>query len=103
MCTECTGTRGVGGKQPLSFAELTMIFLAHIWRFWTESWRAPGRARWLYGALALGFLGLAVGGGIKGDATVIALGIVFALATAALAVLAPKLPNLTKRDVGTEL
>ncbi len=75
----------------------------HIWRFWTESWRAPARARWLYGAMALGFAGLAIGGGVKGDATVIALGAVFALVTAALAVLAPKLANLTKRDVGTDL
>ena len=46
-----------------------MSALGHIWRFWTESWRAPGRARRLY---------------------------------AALAVLAPKLATLTKRDVGTE-
>jgi hypothetical protein len=80
-----------------------MFMLGRLWRFWTESWRAPGRARWLYGALALGFAGLAIGGAVKGDATVIALGVLFALATAALAVLAPKLATLTKRDVGTEL
>ena len=67
------------------------MLLARLWRFWTESWRTPGRARWLYGALALGFAGLAIGGGVKGDATVIALGAVFALATAALAALAPRL------------
>jgi predicted Co/Zn/Cd cation transporter (cation efflux family) len=75
-----------------------MFMLGRFWRWWTESWRAPGRARWLYGALALGFAGLAIGGGVKGDATVIALGAVFALATAALAVLAPKIARLTQRD-----
>ncbi len=65
-----------------------MILVGRLWRFWTESWSsAPRRARWLYGALALGFAGLAIGGGVKGDATVIALGALFALATTGLAVL----------------
>ncbi len=80
-----------------------MSALALIWRFWTDSWSAPGRARWLYGLFALGFLSLAIGGIVKGDPTVIALGIIFALVTSALVILAPKLSNLTKRDVGTEL
>jgi len=76
-----------------------MIPVAHIWRFWTESWSASGgRSRLLYAALALGFAGLAIAGGVKGDATVIALGALFALITATLAVLAPKLARLTHGD-----
>jgi hypothetical protein len=83
--------------------EAPMSILAHLWRFLTESWSSPLRARLLYAAFTIGFLGLAVGGAVKGDGLVIALGIAFAIVTAALAVLAPKLTNLTKRDVGTEL
>ena len=59
--------------------------------------------RWLYIAFALGFAGLAIGGAVKGDATVIALGVVFALATAALAVIAPRFASRTNREVGTDL
>ncbi len=77
-----------------------MIPFARLWRWWTESWSSPRRARWLYGALALGFAGLAIGGGMKGDATVVALGALFALATAALAFLAPRLAGWTKRHAG---
>jgi hypothetical protein len=84
-------------------SEAPMFFaLRHVWRFWTESWSAPGRARWLYALFALGFLGLAIGGGIKGDATVIALGIVFALVTTGLAIIAPMLTKATKRGDGHE-
>lgn len=64
--------------------------LRHIWRFITDSWHAPRRARWLYLVFAAGFIAMAIGGGIKGDALVIALGIVFALVTATLAFLAPR-------------
>ena len=78
------------------------MIMSHLWRFWTETWRTPGRGRWLYGALALGFAGLAVGGAVSGDGTVIALGAVFALATAALAVFAPRLSALAKRNESGE-
>lgn len=77
--------------------------IRHAWRFLTESWSSPLRARLLYGLFALGFLGLAIGGIVKGDATVIALGAIFAIATTALAVIAPKLSNLTRRDEGQEM
>jgi len=80
-----------------------VIFLARIWRFLTDSWSSAKRARLLYLVFALGFLGLAIGGAVKGDGVVIALGIVFAIAPAALAVIAPKLSNLTRRDEGQEL
>jgi hypothetical protein len=79
-----------------------MIFFTNLWRFWTDSWSSAKRARLLYVAFALGFLGLAIGGIVKGDATVIVLGALFALAATALAVIAPKLSNITNRDVGTE-
>ncbi len=92
----------VGGKQPLPFAGVTMIFLAHIWRFWTDSWSSPLRARLLYVAFALGFAGLAIGGSVKGDALVIALGAVLALATAALAVLAPRLAPALRQPGGED-
>lgn len=69
-----------------------------IFRFVTDSWSSPLRARLLYGAFALGFLGLAVGGGVKRDATVIALGIAFAIVTAALAVIAPRLSSIGRRN-----
>jgi hypothetical protein len=83
--------------------EASMLFVARIWRFWTDSWSSAKRARLLYVAFALGFLGLAIGGIVKGDATVIVLGIIFAIVTAALAVVAPKLSNITNRDVRTDL
>jgi hypothetical protein len=71
-----------------------MIPLARLWRFVTESWSSPLRARLLYAAFALGFLGLAIGGAVKDDGLVIALGIALAVVTAALAVMAPRLSNL---------
>jgi len=77
-----------------------MIPASRLLRFWTESWRAPARARWFYGALALGFAGLAIAGAVKGDATVIVLGALFALATAALAVFAPKLAPVVRSPGG---
>ena len=65
-----------------------------FWRWWTESWSAPGgarRARWLYIVMAVGFGGLALAAGLAGDAAVAALAGVAALFTLALAALAPKL------------
>jgi hypothetical protein len=59
--------------------------------------------RLLYIAFVLGFAGLAIAGAVKGDATVIALGALFALAAAALAIFAPRLAGSTRRDVGTDL
>ena len=66
----------------------------HLWRAWTNSWQSPRRARWLYLVLAAGFVALAIGGGIKGDALVTTLAAIAGAATAGLAVLAPKLAML---------
>ena len=74
--------------------------LRHIWRFWTDSWHAPRRARWLYLVFTAGFVAMAIVGAIKGDALVVVLGAVFALVTATLAVLAPRLAGWTKKGVG---
>ncbi len=62
-----------------------------VWHFIVDSWHAPRRARLLYVALAAGFVGMAIAGGLKGDALVAVLGTVFALVTTTLAVLAPRL------------
>ena len=80
-----------------------MTALARLWHFWTESWSAPRRGRWLYIAMTAGFGGLAVAGAVMGEAAVAAIAGIVALATAALAALAPRLAEWTKRDVGTEL
>jgi len=77
--------------------------LRGLWRFWTESWSAPRRARWLYIAMTAAFGGLAIAGAVMGEAAVAAIAGIVAVATASLAVLAPRLAEWTKRDVGTEL
>ncbi len=64
---------------------------AALWRWWTETWRAPRRARWLYIVMALGFGGLAVVAGVSGDAAVAALAGVASLVTLVLVLLAPQL------------
>ncbi len=63
----------------------------NLWRWWSESWKAPRRARWLYIVMAAGFGGLALVAALSGDAAVAALAGVAAVATVALAVLAPRL------------
>ncbi len=72
-----------------------MIFLAHIWRWWSESWQAPRRARWLYGAMTLAFGGLALAAALAGEPAVAAVAGVAAAVTAAFAALAPRLARLT--------
>jgi hypothetical protein len=69
------------------------IALRHVWHFITDSWHAPRRARWLYVAFAAGFVAMAIEGGIKGDPLVVALGVIFALVTGALALFFPRLAS----------
>ncbi len=68
-----------------------MFALARFWRWWTESWQAPRRARWLYIVMAAGFGSLALVAALAGDAAVAALAGVAAAVTVALAALAPRL------------
>lgn len=73
--------------------------LGHLWGSWTRSSRG---ARWFYLVLTVAFVVIAVAGGIKGDAFVTILSAVVGAVTAGLAVIAPKLANLAKRDVEPE-
>jgi hypothetical protein len=65
-----------------------------VWRFVTDSWRAPRRARLLYIAFAAGFVAMAIAGAIRGDALVTGIAALFALVTTAIAVLSPRLSPL---------
>lgn len=67
---------------------------AAIWHFIVDSWRAPRRARLLYLLFAAGFVAMAIAGAIKGDALVTGIAALFALVTAAIAVLVPRIAPL---------
>jgi len=71
-----------------------------FWRWWTESWQAPRRARLLYVAMALAFGALAVAGAITGDAVVAAVGSIVAIAVAGLAIAVPRLAQWAKSNAG---
>ena len=66
-----------------------MSSLARILRWWTETWRTPGRARWSYVVMALAFGGLALVAAARDDAAIAAAAGVAAIVTVVLAVLAP--------------
>jgi succinate-acetate transporter protein len=64
-------------------------------RLWARTWRAPRRARLLYATMTLAFGALAGAGAVSGDVAVATIAGLVALATAALAFLAPRLATLT--------
>lgn len=66
--------------------------------WWSSSWRRPGLARWLYLVIALGFAGVAVGAGVVGDVAVGVVASIFALLTASLALVLPRLAEATQRN-----
>jgi hypothetical protein len=70
--------------------------LAFVWRWWTDTWRAPGRARLLYGAMALAFAALAAVAALQGEAAVAAIAGIATAGTLALAALAPQLRKWTE-------
>jgi hypothetical protein len=72
--------------------------LGVFWRWWTDSWRAPRRARLTYGAMSLAFAGLAVAGAVRGDPVVAAVGGAVAVAVAVLAIVVPRLAHWTKSN-----
>ena len=72
-----------------------MFGLTRLLRWWTESWRTPGRARWSYVVMALAFSGLALIATAGGDAAIAALAGVAAIVTVGLAVIAPWLSRRT--------
>ncbi len=80
-----------------------MVALGRLWRWWTESWRRPRQARWLYTMMAAGFAVLALLAALAGDGAVAALAGFACAGTAALAALAPRLARWTGSEdkVGT--
>jgi len=73
-----------------------MSGLGALWRWWTDTWRTPGRARLLYGVMALAFGALALVAALRGDALVAVLAAIGTAVTVGLAVIAPRLANLTR-------
>ncbi len=69
-----------------------------LWRWWTNSWRRPRLARSLYLAMALAFAGVAAVAGLLGDVAVAAVAGAFALLTAGLALVVPRLAEATQRN-----
>ena len=72
-----------------------MMALSRFWSWWTDTWRAPRRARLLYGVMAIAFGALAGVALARDDALVAALAGVATLAAVALAAFAPRLAKLT--------
>jgi len=75
-----------------------MHLLSSVWGWWTNSWRRPGLARWLYLLMAAAFAGVAVLAGVVGDVAVGAVAGVLALLTAGLALVVPRLAEATQRN-----
>ena len=74
----------------------TSVFAAaRLWRWWTDGWRTPRRARLTYLVMTVGFAGLAVAAVVLGRGAVAGVAGVVAVLTAALAVIAPRLTRLT--------
>lgn len=69
--------------------------LGAAWRWWSESWRSPRRARLVYVVMTGAFGALAVIGIVRGDALVAVLAGIVALVTVVLAALVPRLSRWT--------
>jgi membrane protein implicated in regulation of membrane protease activity len=81
-----------------------MLGLARFWRWWTDTWRAPRRARWLYVMMAMAFAAIALVAVLADDAPVAAVAGFAALVTVALAAVAPWLSRRTDPpDEGQEV
>jgi hypothetical protein len=72
-----------------------MIPLTRLWRWWTDTWRTPARARFLYGVMAVAFAVLTLVAALQGDALVAVLGALGAFVTIMLSVFAPRLAKTT--------
>jgi hypothetical protein len=68
-----------------------MILLARVWRSWIDSWSSPGRARFTYAGVTLAFVALAVVAAVMREPAVAAVAGVVAVATAGIAIIAPRL------------
>ncbi|MGB2694419.1 MAG: hypothetical protein WBD55_04430 [Dehalococcoidia bacterium] len=69
--------------------------LGAAWRWWSESWRSPRRARLTYIGMTVAFAALAVVAVVRGEVLAAVLAGIVALVTIALAVLAPRLARRT--------
>ena len=72
--------------------------LLRLWGWWTNSWRRPRLARSLYLAMALGFAAVAVLAAVVGDVAVAVVAGAFALLTASLALVVPRLAEATQKN-----
>lgn len=68
--------------------------MGELWRWWTESWRAPSRARGVYLLMAFGFGALAVVAALAADAAIAAIAALVSIATFVLSVAAPRLTRM---------
>ncbi len=74
-----------------------MFLLTTLWRWWTEGWRSPQRARLTYVVMTIGFAGLAIVAVMLGRGLVAGVASVVAIVTLGLAVVAPRLVRLAER------
>ncbi|MEX2158754.1 MAG: hypothetical protein WEB04_05055 [Dehalococcoidia bacterium] len=72
-----------------------MFVFSRFWHWWTDTWRAPKRARILYGVMALAFGALALIAAMQEDTFVAVLACVGVAVTIGLAVFATRLSKLT--------
>jgi hypothetical protein len=61
-----------------------------------DVWRTPAKARALYIVMTIGFGGLAIVGGVTSDVLVAVVASIFALITAGLAIISPRLAEWTR-------
>lgn len=73
-----------------------MLALRAFWRWWTDTWRTPGRARVLYAAMAFGFAGLTAGAIVAGDELVASIAGALAILTLGLTLLVGRLSRWTR-------
>lgn len=79
-----------------------MSALTRLWRWWTDTWRAPGRARFLYGVMAIAFAALALAGILSSDALVSVLASLGTLVAIVLSVVAPRLSKAASAPRGEQ-
>ncbi len=73
-----------------------MSAFTRFWRWWTETWRTPRRARWLYVVMAMGFAVIALVAVLADDPPIAAVAGIAALMTVGLAAAAPWLSRRTE-------
>ena len=77
-----------------------MIPFTRFWRWWTDTWRAPSRARLLYGVMAIAFAVLTLFAAMQADALVIVFAATGTLVSIVLSVIAPRLSKAADSPLG---